>query len=160
METTHIVEYHSLLSLLEIYKEQKEDLKNQYLSLLSLLTKVEPLDMDDFASKVLEISSMGTILVCCKTDTVNGIVTIIGTGTIIIEPKIIRGGQCVGHVEDVVVLEEYRSHHVATSLLRKLMNFAHTINCYKVILNCKEELTGFYERLGYEQHGVQMSKYF
>ena len=35
-----------------------------------------------------------------------------------------------------------------------------TNTCYKVILDCKEELVDFYSKNGFNKNGNQMSKYF
>jgi glucosamine-phosphate N-acetyltransferase len=40
------------------------------------------------------------------------------------------------------------------------MELAKERNCYKVILDCTKNISGFYEKIGFEKHGIQMSKYF
>ena len=42
---------------------------------------------------------------------------IIASGTIIIEPKIIRGGQNVGHIEDIVVKNNFRGKGISKAIL-------------------------------------------
>jgi glucosamine-phosphate N-acetyltransferase len=87
-------------------------------------------------------------------------ICIVGSGTIIIEPKIIRSGKSVGHIEDIVVDEKCRSMGISKRIMEKLFSFANENNCYKVILDCNPRLSDFYEKLGFEKHGIQMSKYF
>jgi glucosamine-phosphate N-acetyltransferase len=76
------------------------------------------------------------------------------------EPKIIRNGKSVGHIEDIVVDEKCRSMGISKRIIEKLFSFANEHNCYKVILDCNPRLSDFYEKLGFEKHGIQMSKYF
>lgn len=49
---------------------------------------------------------------------------------------------------------------VLCSLVQHLMDLAHQLGCYKVILDCSAEKVAFYERCGLTTSGVQMSKYF
>jgi glucosamine-phosphate N-acetyltransferase len=86
-------------------------------------------------------------------------ITILGSGTIIYEPKIIHGCKNVGHIEDIVVHEKYRGQGIAQKILEKLTEAASNKNCYKVILDCKKDLITFYEKSGFRQNNFQMSKY-
>ena len=61
-----------------------------------------------------EISKMGTIIVCYCI--VCNQFQIIGTGTIIVEPKLIHGGKSVGHIEDIVH-KDYRNKGIATNII-------------------------------------------
>ena len=63
-----------------------------------------------------EICIIGEILICYILDNKDKI-TIIGSGTIIYEPKIIHGGKSVGHIEDIIVNEKYRNLGIARSIL-------------------------------------------
>ncbi len=129
-------------------------IKDQYLQLLSFLTHTEPMSNEDFYKKVCEINKIGTIMVCyIKPD------IIIGTGTIIVEPKIIHGGKYVGHIEDVVVHPLYRNKKVASGIINKLITFVGKYNCYKIILDCNPSLQSFYEKMGFENKNIQMSLY-
>ena len=81
-------------------------------------------------------------------------IQIVGSGTIIFEPKLIRGGSYIGHIEDIVVDEQYRCKGIATRIIENLIEFAKEKKCYKVILDCQNEKSGF------DNHGIQMTKYF
>jgi hypothetical protein len=43
-------------------------------------------------------------------------------------------------------------------LLRHAVEEARSLGCYKVILNCRDELVSFYERFGFHRHdnGMRM----
>jgi glucosamine-phosphate N-acetyltransferase len=87
-------------------------------------------------------------------------IEIVGSGTIIFEPKIIHGCKNIGHIEDIVVHNDYRTQGIAKDILKRLVDLAKQKNCYKVILDCKNNLQNFYERNEFEYKGIQMSKYF
>jgi glucosamine-phosphate N-acetyltransferase len=85
---------------------------------------------------------------------------LIGMITIIIEQKIIHGGRKVAHIEDLVILPEYRGAGIGKQLLDFAKNFAKDNNCYKVILDCNENLIPFYKANQFTQKAVQMALYF
>ena len=151
-------EYNTLWQLIEENSSQVEEIIEQYIKLLSQLTEAPMLSKDEFMKNLLEIKNMGYIYLCYCTNTENKI-CIIGSGTIIFEPKIIRNGKYVGHIEDIVVDNNFRSMGISKKIIDQLIHLAKEKNCYKIILDCKDNLCDFYEKNGFERHGVQMSKY-
>ena len=93
------IEYIQLIDLLNANPNNIENIKEQYLLLLSELTSTSYLETNIFFKNVERINQMGTIIVGVIIDSSNNI-EIIASGTIIIEPKIIREGQNVGHIEE------------------------------------------------------------
>ena len=81
---------------------------------------------------------------------------ILASGTILIEPKIIRGGKSVGHIEDVVVAEHVRNNGLSQVILNSLKQYAKQNDCYKITLDCTDEVKQVYVKNGFEQTGVQM----
>lgn len=154
--------YDSLLNIYQNNKDNIEYIKNQYLHLLSFLTDSPDISTTEFIDKILEISKIGDIIICycINIENNNQHLTILGSGTIIYEPKIIHKCKYVGHIEDIVVHSSYTSNGIAKNILQKLVNLAITKNCYKVILGCDPELKLFYEKMGFALKGNQMSKYF
>jgi uncharacterized protein involved in cysteine biosynthesis len=65
---------------------------------------------------------MGAIIVGVTNDPSNNY-EIVASGTIIIEPKIIREGKNVGHIEDIVVAEHMRGKGVSHKILEILKNY-------------------------------------
>ena len=49
---------------------------------------------------------------------------IVGAITLIIEQKLIHNGRCCGHIEDFVVLEEYRSQGIGSLLIDYVINIS------------------------------------
>jgi glucosamine-phosphate N-acetyltransferase len=133
--------------------ENISEIKRQYLLLLGELTTVSEITNEEFFKNIVAIQSMGQIIVGIEDE------TIICSGTIIIEPKIIHGGRPAGHIEDIVVLEKWRNKGIAKELLEYLQKIAIHNNCYKIILDCNERLVSFYEKSGFSKKGIQMSQY-
>ena len=81
---------------------------------------------------------------------------IVGSTTLLIEQKFIHNAGRVGHIEDVVVSKEFEGRGIGIKLVTSLLEIANTRNCYKTILDCKDELIPFYERIGFKQESNQM----
>ena len=156
-------EYKSLLQILQENKGNEnniEDIKTQYIQLLTQLTDTNIVTNEEFINRIIEISNIGIIIICYFVNVENKKICIVGSGTIIYEPKIIHNCKYVGHIEDIVVDNLYRSKGVAKTIINELINLAYKRNCYKVILDCKPNLQNFYEKIGFTNNGLQMSLYF
>ena len=82
---------------------------------------------------------------------------VIGTASLYLLEKI----DCIaGQIEDVVIDEKFRGKGIGSSLVKILIEKAKKANCYKVMLNCKKENKGFYDRLGFVCNEFQMIKRF
>ena len=85
---------------------------------------------------------------------------VIGTATLLIEPKLIYNISFVGHIEDVVVDNKYRGYGIGKMMITHLTNKAELLDCYKVILDCAEKNSFFYSKCGFECKGVEMALYY
>lgn len=85
---------------------------------------------------------------------------IVGTTKLLVEQKFIRDLALAGHIEDVVTREGYENQGVASQLITVTLQKAKALGCYKVILDCRKELVGFYKRFGFEATEVEMKIYF
>jgi glucosamine-phosphate N-acetyltransferase len=81
---------------------------------------------------------------------------VVGTASLVVEPKFIHRGGKVGHIEDVAVRPDGREHGVGSALVRHATAQARKLGCYKVILSCYDRLVPFYSKLGYRPHDVGM----
>jgi glucosamine-phosphate N-acetyltransferase len=148
-----------LVDLLYLNPHNIEYIKNQYLLLLSHLTSTNFIENDLFKENIERINQMGTIIVGVVLDS-SGNFEIVASGTIIIEPKIIRGGKNVGHIEDIVVAGHMRGKDISQRILEILKQIARERNCYKVILDCDDTFKKVYIKNGFRVKGVQMAQYF
>ena len=159
------MKYYYLNEWFEVSSD-RESVKNQYISLLSQLTTVDDMSVEKFDESIRKICEMGDIVVCVREAKILGSnceainQQIVGSGTIIYEPKIIHGGKSVGHIEDIVIDKSYRGLKIATEIIKKLTECAKTHNCYKVILDCSADMETYYERRGFTKKGAQMAIYF
>lgn len=83
---------------------------------------------------------------------------IVGTITCLIEPKIIHKCSFVAHIEDVAVHKDYQGKKIANKLITQVLEYAKEKKAYKVILNCTNDLIGWYSRFGFQLKDVQMRK--
>lgn len=146
--------------MIERYSEKIEVIKLKYLDLLTQLTQVSIYNDETFISLVNNIFKMGSIIVCYKNSPMTPDFDIVASGTIIIEPKIIRGGKSVGHIEDIVTRSNYRGKGLGQDILELLIQEGREKNCYKIILDCTDNLKGYYEKMDFKESGIQMALYF
>ena len=78
-------------------------------------------------------------------------------GSVIIEYKI-RGGRS-GHIEDIVVDQQYRRKGYGEQVISHLVDYCKTAGCYKVILDCYQETVPFYNKLDFKATHFGMSRY-
>lgn len=81
---------------------------------------------------------------------------IVATATTIMERKLRYNRLCC-HIEDVAVHPLFRGRGYGKRIVQYCIDMARFNKCYKVKLNCKDELATFYEQLGFvetENHMV------
>jgi predicted GNAT family N-acyltransferase len=82
---------------------------------------------------------------------------IISSAKLFIENKIYEP---VGHIEDVVTINEYRGKGYGKQLIKYLIDNGLNIHkCYKIVLNCKTDLDNFYTKCGMIKTGSSFSVY-
>jgi len=129
-----------------------------FLRLLTQLTEVGEVTDEFFTARLTEVQTdkyqRMLVLESQKTK------TIVGTGSLIVEPKFIHETGLVGHVEDIVIEETLRGHGLGSIVLQRLLELAQGAGCYKCILDTKEKNVGFYEKHGFKLKDVMMARYF
>tara|TARA_Y100000022_G_C13258951_1_gene381461 strand:- start:253 stop:687 length:435 start_codon:yes stop_codon:yes gene_type:complete len=85
---------------------------------------------------------------------------IVGAITLIIEQKIIHSGGKVGHIEDFVVLDEYRNKGIGSLLYNYVKILCEQNKCYKMILYCNELIENYYIKKGFVKKGSYLGYYF
>ena len=119
-------------------------------NLLSNLTECPYIDKNSFLTIINNLNDKHMIFIY-EIDN-----NAIGTITLLIEQKLIHGGKCVGHIEDLVVNSTYKGRNIGKNLIEHCINIAQNNDCYKIILDCKEDLIPFYNKNNFKQQGVCM----
>lgn len=129
------------------------DCTKGHIELLSQLTSAPQLTSDEYRKLLAEIRAQGSRIIVVENHQTG---TIVASGSLLIERKLIRGGAKVGHIEDVVVHDSCRGKGTGRLLLDHLIAAAKLANCYKVILDCAESNVAFYEKCGFYRKEVHM----
>ncbi len=125
---------------------KKEDLWNGFLTTLDSLRQASDISKD-IADKVFEkINSNPNHIVGVAELGEN----IVGSTTLLIEPKFIHEGGLVGHIEDVVVDKNFQGQKIGEKIMNYLLEIAKNRGCYKTILDCTDDVKSFYEKLGFK----------
>jgi len=134
------------MSDLIIRELRKDDLWNGFLTTLNSLRQTSDIEQNK-AEKIFEKinSNPDHIIVVAELDG-----KIVGTTTLLIEPKFIHGGGLVGHIEDVVVDKNFQGQKIGEKIIGYLIEFAKNRGCYKTILDCTDDVKPFYEKLGFK----------
>ena len=137
---------------------EKGDYFCGYLRLLEQLTIVDSdcITFEEFSNQFDLMEKSGSMVWVYA----NQNESIIGSATLLIEPKFIHLLSSVGHIEDVVVDGNYRGQNIGRLLTMHLTSIAKEKGCYKVTLNCSDENIGFYSKCNFIKNGNQMSIYF
>jgi len=135
-----------------IFRElQKTDFQN-YLFLINKFRNVGVyVKKDKFEQIYDKIFQVGKIFVC-ELDN-----KLVASVTVIIEQKFIHKLSKYGHIEDVIVLPEYRGKKIGEKIIEYVVNFCKNENVYKMVLNCDDKLFKFYNKNNFIKNGISMS---
>ncbi len=133
-----------------------EDYHKGFLDCMKGLTMVGNVTYDEFTYRFRELNQDYYIVVI---EDVNN-KRIVGSGTCMVEKKFIRHCGLVGHIEDIVVDESQRGKRFGLKIIEQLKHLALHTGCYKIILDCAEHNTTFYEKCGLKTKEIQMVLYF
>jgi glucosamine-phosphate N-acetyltransferase len=119
---------------------------SEFFPILNQLSPTADWEATDFASLWETYSNNQSAL----TLVVEKYEKIIGTGSVLIEQKFLRGGGKVAHMEDIVVDNRSREKGVGKAIVDSLVEIAKDTGCYKAILNCSNENVPFYIKCGFK----------
>lgn len=141
-------------SQIQVKELENHDLINSFFDTLSNLTEIGKDVYDkEFSQKILEkIRKSGNIKIFVAINDTD----IVGSITAIIEQKFIHNGGRICHIEDVVTRKGFEKLGIGSILVEKVLELAIQEKCYKVILNCSEYNSKFYEKLGFYKHSIGM----
>lgn len=122
-----------------------------FIDVLGELTEVDlsPSEAGRAHSNLMTMMN-GTIFVCLEENKV------LGTAAIHILPKFVHRMGFVGLIEDVVVAEKSRGQGVGQMLMQRVIAYAATQGCYKIILDCNSYNIDFYKKCGFYKCETQM----
>ena len=131
---------------------EEDDLKNGFLETLDFLRNTGDLDKNKANEILKKIKQNPNHIIHVAIDNKK----IVGSTTLLIEQKFIHDGGLVGHIEDVVVRKDYEGKGIGIKLVTSLLERAKEKNCYKTILDCKDDVKQFYERIGFKRESNGM----
>ncbi|MDC0451364.1 GNAT family N-acetyltransferase [Nitrosopumilus sp.] len=131
---------------------EEKDFKNGFLTTLDVLRETSSMSED----KALEIfkkikSNPEHIIIIAE---IEG--KVIGSTTLLIEPKFIHQGGVVGHIEDVVVDKKFQGKKIGEKIIIQVLEIAKNHGCYKTILDCSDNVKPFYEKLGFKHNSNEL----
>jgi glucosamine-phosphate N-acetyltransferase len=155
-------QYDTDINVVSIRELVFEDLDNGFLeSLDNLLPDTSRLDRSKVRHIFEEIRSnpLHRIFVAVLPQGHEASEAVIGTTTLLVEPKFILNGGRVGHIEDVSVRRGYEDRGLGRRLVSHATDVAKEMGCSKMVLDCSEETMPFYEKLGYSYQDKCMKKF-
>ena len=138
---------------LEIIDIRNRPYSEEYFTLLSQLTSAPTISLFHFETILKHLPPNHHIFVALMEGTPVGMITLL------VEQKLTYEGKCIGHIEDVVVDKGCRKMGIGKQMLEYVCELAKNKNCYKIILNCRKDLVGFYQNAGFNKQGEEMGIY-
>jgi len=141
------------MSEIEIREIEEGDLQSGFLETLDFLRNTSELDKNKAKEILKKIKQNPNHIIHVAIDDKK----IVGSTTLFIEQKFIHDGGLVGHIEDVVVRKDYEGKGIGIKLVTSMLECAKEKKCYKTILDCKDNVKQFYERIGFkpESNGMR-----
>jgi len=135
------------MSEIIIREIEENDLEKGFLESLDFLRKVSGIDKNKANEILKKIKQNPNHIIHVAVDDNK----IVGSTTLLVEQKFIHDGGFVGHIEDVVVRKDYEGKGIGIKLVMSMLERAKEKNCYKTILDCKDDVKQFYERIGFKR---------
>ena len=132
---------------IEIREIEEDDIEKGFLETLDFLRNASSLDKNKAKEILKKIKQNTDHIIHVAIDDEK----IVGSTTLFIEQKFIHDGGYVGHIEDVVVRKDYERKGIGIKLITSVLERAKEKNCYKTILDCKDDVKQFYERIGFKR---------
>ena len=120
--------------------------------LFSQLTESVLLSQTKFQKWFTEVQSNPcfTLFGIIESETEYSKPTLVGLGTLWIQPKYYHNNRRSGHIEDIIIDKKHRQKGLGKKLIEYIIETAINADCYKIQLHCTEEMQKFYERLTFK----------
>nr|UEK51393.1 GnPnat-like protein [Parasacculina yatsui] len=125
----------------------RSDFEKGFVDLLSQLTDVGEISRDMYLGRFDEMRVAGCYYTMVIEDRCAGVV--VGSATLVVESKFIHGCALRGRLEDVVVSDRHRGKRLGKLLVSTVTQLAKRLGCYKLTLDCHDNMVPFYSNLGY-----------
>ena len=133
---------------------KRDDYERNYLGVLAQLTVVGDITKEQFEKRFDAMQACpNTYYTCVIVDTAAN--RIAGSITHVYEQKFFRNTGARGRIEDVVVDEAYRGKRLAKILLDVATQLSKVLGCYKLSLECMDDLKGLYMQFGFKLEDKQ-----
>jgi len=140
------------MNQVKIRQIQENDLSQGFLESLDSLRKASDLEEGNAKLVLKKIrSNQNHVIMVADLDD-----QIVGSITLLIEPKFIHQGGLVGHIEDVVVNSKFQGKGIGEQLVNVALEYAKNHGCYKTILDCDDNVKPFYEKIGFKRNSNAM----
>ena len=135
---------------------EENDFDNGFFETLSNLSTVGGIKTNEVLKKeiIKEIITNKDYVIIISEDTKSR--EVIGTATLFIEQKFIHNGGKVGHIEDVATRKGYEGRGIGREIINKIITIARDRGCYKIILDCDEKVSKFYEKIGFKKKAIML----
>ena len=140
------------MSEIIIREIEENDLEKGFLESLDFLRKASDIDKNKAKEILKKIKQNPNHIIHVAIDDKK----IVGSTTLFIEQKFIHDGGLVGHIEDVVIRKDYEGQGIGMKLVLRVLDIAKQRKCYKTILDCKDDVKAFYEKIGFHEESNGM----
>ncbi len=84
---------------------------------------------------------------------------IIGSATLIIQPKFYNIFKSAGLIEEVIIDEKFRGQGLGKKIINFIIKESQNKLCYKLVLNSEYKNKDFYTKLGFIDYGIEFKMY-
>lgn len=123
------------------------DYSSGFIDLLSQLTNVGTHDESTFTKQFSLMKEAEVYFIVVIEDVTTK--RVVAATTLFLEYKFIWSNGLRGRIEDVVVDDKYRGRKLGKTVVSACVQLSKKLKCYKLSLDCKDTLIGFYASLGF-----------
>lgn len=135
-----------------IRKLNKKDYNSNYINLMQKFSNFKTkISKEYFESYIDRLGNNVKIYVIVKDN------SIIGSATIFLLEKIHNNINKIGFIQDVFIDEIHRGNKYGKKLIKYICE-KYKNECYKIILNCNDDVIPFYKKIGFYQKGFEFEK--
>ena len=133
---------------------EPHDYYKGFLELLTQLHDIEPIDIIQFTSYIVNLHTNYKQIWVVEDKRYN---VIVGTVTLILEYDLFSKMSKYCRIKDLVVHEGIRKYGLGRTLVNHILKIAREINCFSVVLNSDDKNIKFYENCGFQKGKTEMT---